>query len=168
MTREEIVNEYLKEHRHDVLLNPYAGLLDFAKYLDEHSELPEDLEEAAERYAQFYDQDLSDENGNFVNGCGDLRVAFIAGAEWQRKQDQNLIELAEDHAMLAGMNKMKQEMMEKAVEGRVIKSYNPVAAIGQPTLHGIELIYPDKGKPYLVAGETVKVIFIPEKSEKVK
>lgn len=83
-------------------------------------------------------------------------------AEWQKKQDQQLIELAEDHAMLAGMNKMKEQMMKSAVEGRVIKSYNPVTAIGQPTLHGIELIYPDKGKPYLVAGDKVKMIVIAE------
>ena len=56
-------------------------------FLDSLSEQPvEGLEEAAERYAQFYEQDLSDENGNFVNGCGDLLVAFIAGAKWQAEQ----------------------------------------------------------------------------------
>lgn len=30
MNIEEFVNEYLQEHRHDVLLNPYNGLIDFA------------------------------------------------------------------------------------------------------------------------------------------
>ena len=50
MTREEIINEYLKDHRHDVLLNPYAGLLDFAKYLDEHPEFPAGLEEEISSY----------------------------------------------------------------------------------------------------------------------
>ena len=154
MTREEIVNEYLKEHRHDVLLNPYAGLLDFAKYLDEHSELPKGPEEAAERYAQFYDQDLSDENGNFVNGCGDLRVAFIAGAEYQRKQDQSLIELAEDHAMLAGMNKMKEEMMEKAVEAEV-NTYEDLAAGKSWAEFVVEM-------PTNSLGDKVKVIVITE------
>ena len=45
--------------------------------------------------------------------------AFKAGAEWQKSKDQELIELAEDHAMLAGMNKMEQQMLDGAVEGRI-------------------------------------------------
>lgn len=40
-------------------------------------------------------------------------------AEWQKKKDQETIELAEDHAMLAGMNRMKEEMMKDAVYGYV-------------------------------------------------
>ena len=35
------------------------------------------------------------------------------GAQWQKQQDQSTIELAEDHAMLAGMEKMKEEMIDK-------------------------------------------------------
>ena len=35
-------------------------------------------------------------------------------AKWQEKQDQSTIELAEDHAMLAGMNKMEQQMMSES------------------------------------------------------
>ena len=35
MNIEEFVNEYLKEHRHDVLLNPYNGLIDFANAFKE-------------------------------------------------------------------------------------------------------------------------------------
>jgi len=31
MKIEELVNEYLKEHRHDILLNPYDGLIEFTK-----------------------------------------------------------------------------------------------------------------------------------------
>ena len=36
-------------------------------------------------------------------------------ANWQKQQDQETIELAEDHAMLAGMEKMKEQMTEKAI-----------------------------------------------------
>lgn len=72
--------------------------------LSKHS-LPSDLEEAA---TEFANQDCV----TFIS----RKKGFIAGAEYQRKQDQQLIELAEDHAMLAGMNKMKEEMMEKAEE----------------------------------------------------
>lgn len=35
MNIEEFVNDYLKEHRHDVLLNPYNGLIDFANAFKE-------------------------------------------------------------------------------------------------------------------------------------
>lgn len=49
----------------------------------------------------------------------DIRYIAHHFAEWQKQKDQETIELAEDHAMLAGMNKMKEEMMENAVYGYV-------------------------------------------------
>jgi len=51
----------------------------------------------------------------------DVIKAFKAGAKWQEAKDQSTIELAEDHAMLAGMEKMKEEMMAKAIDGYVIE-----------------------------------------------
>lgn len=75
--------------------------------------LPDDVDEAAYNFALHYDNGTCD---------GIAQDCFIAGAEYQRKQDQQLIELAEDHAMLAGMNKMKEEMMEKAFRCEIIKS----------------------------------------------
>lgn len=44
-------------------------------------------------------------------------------ANWQKQQDQETIELAEDHAMLAGMEKMKEQMMAKAVDGDITFDY---------------------------------------------
>jgi hypothetical protein len=41
-------------------------------------------------------------------------------AEWQKQKDQETIELAEDHEMLAGMMKEREEMMKDAVEGEEI------------------------------------------------
>lgn len=35
MNIEEFVNSYLQEHRHDILLNPYNGLIDFANTFKE-------------------------------------------------------------------------------------------------------------------------------------
>ena len=46
----------------------------------------------------------------------DVEDACKLGAKWQKEQDQSTIELAEDHAMLAGMEKMKEEMMAKAID----------------------------------------------------
>ena len=42
---------------------------------------------------------------------------FYRGSKWQEKQDQETIELTEDHAILAGMEKMKKQIMAIAVDG---------------------------------------------------
>ena len=76
-------------------------------------------------------------------------------AEWQKVQDQKTIELAEDHAMLAGMNKMEQQMMEKAVEGRV----------GQAGFHNsIYIKHPDFTDTIdkFDKGDKVKIIIVKE------
>lgn len=52
--------------------------------------------------------------------CDDIARHF---AEWQKKKDQETIELAEDHAMLAGMNKIKEEMMKDAVETIIVNDW---------------------------------------------
>lgn len=44
-------------------------------------------------------------------------------AEWQRKQDQETIELAEDHAMLAGMMKEREEMIKDAINAEVLTNF---------------------------------------------
>lgn len=73
----------------------------------------EDLEEAAKHclYAILYDDVYV---GNPTEE--DCIRCFKAGAEWQKKKDQETIELAEEHAMLAGMEKMREEIMKDAVE----------------------------------------------------
>jgi len=53
-------------------------------------------------------------------------------------------------------------MMEDAIEGRVIETYNPVTEEGKPYLRGITLIYEDKNKPYLTVGDIFKFIITNE------
>ena len=76
----------------------------------------EELEEAARSYSD-----------NLDNICGSIgeqvRNSFKAGAKWQEKQDQSTIELAEDHAMLSCMEKMKEEMFAKAIDGVIAIDY---------------------------------------------
>lgn len=74
----------------------------------------EDFEEAAKHY--LYGAILYDDVyvGNPTEE--DCIRCFKAGTEWQRKKDQETIELAEDHAMLAGMMKEREEIMKDAVE----------------------------------------------------
>jgi len=68
------------------------------------------LEEAAEEYASL-EYDCHSETDAFYAML--QKDGFIAGAKWQKKQDQETIELAEDHAMMAGMNKAKAEFDQK-------------------------------------------------------
>lgn len=129
---------------------PYVEFVEELALMDV-PEPPEDPEEAAYKYADTicpveYPESFNDEQ---------LRNAFIAGAEYQRKQDQQIIELAEDHAMLAGMNKMKEEMMEKAMEGEVI-GYDDGTGKFITVLEDL----PDDS-PYKVH-DKVKLIVIPE------
>lgn len=60
----------------------------------------DDLEEAATKYAQ--DKYLPVQTAQ----------SFKAGAQWQKQQDQSTIELAEDHAYLAGQEKI----IDKAIK----------------------------------------------------
>ena len=66
-------------------------------------------------------------------------------------------ELVEDHAMLAGMNKMEQQMMAKAVDA-VVK----VDAGGYPYIPQIELYDYGKDIPLAKEGDKYKVILIKE------
>ena len=82
----------------------------------------EELEEAANKYGkEQYGRKIS-LLPDRCRGCyAPIVTAFKAGAKWQKKQYKETIEVAEDHAMLAGMEKMKEEMMKDAVGGYVIK-----------------------------------------------
>ena len=87
-------------------------------------------------------------------------------AEWQKQKDQEIIELAEDHAMLAGMNKMKEEMMKDAVEGVVHHfPHDELAAVhyNDPKGTPMSIYVSSKG---LSAGDRVKIIIVKEKEEK--
>ena len=77
-------------------------------------------------------------------------IGFKAGAEWQKKQDQETIELAEDHAMLAGMNKMEQQILSKATDA--IMQFDELDDL-VPTLE-------DMQKFGFKSGDKVKVIIL--------
>jgi hypothetical protein len=75
---------------------------------------------------------VSDDLGEYINELSKQfpEVSFaklsrisVRVAKWQKQQDQSTIELAEDHAMLAGMEKMKEEMMAKAIDGDITFDY---------------------------------------------
>ena len=67
-----------------------------------------DLDEYAYQCAYDMSNDWAIDNPTWH----DVEDACKLGAKWQEKQDQSTIELAEDHAMLAGMNKMEEQIMK--------------------------------------------------------
>ena len=78
------------------------------RYIDSLEEEPvsNDLEAAAHSYVDTTIEWFDSEG----NPC--CYPAFIAGAQWQKERDQFTIELAKDHAYLAGQEKI----IEKACE----------------------------------------------------
>lgn len=101
-------------------------------------------------------KDLEEAAAKF-DGSMDCVGCFIGGAQWQKQQDQSTIELAEDHAMLAGMEKMKEQMMVKAVEATV-----HIDAGGYPYIPQMELYDYDKDIPLAKEGDKYKVVLIKE------
>jgi len=83
--------------------------------------------------------------------------AIEFGAKWQKEQDKETIELAEDHAMLAGMEKMKEELMAKAVEVTV-----HIEAGNYPYIPQMELYDYDNDVPLAKEGDKYKVVLIKE------
>lgn len=86
--------------------------------------------------------------------------AIEFGAKWQKEQDQSTIELAEDHAMLAGMEKMKEQMMAKGVDG-VVHHFEKceVASIHYNDPTGVPMSYFMSSKGFLT-GDKVKIVVI--------
>ena len=83
----------------------------------------DDLEGAAEQYGKedtilpdyYNDGDIPD----YERWTAD---AFKAGAEWQKAQDQQTIELAEEHALLAGMIQERERMMKDAIDATIVET----------------------------------------------
>lgn len=84
-----------------------------AEYLTKHCQEPagEDFESEWKRY--------SDSKGG---GAVTMNIKDVAKhfTEWQKTQDRQTIELAEEHAMLAGMMQEREQMMKDAIEGKVV------------------------------------------------
>ena len=118
----------------------------------------EDLEEAAKNVGQKYFPDEYNIWARPNYEAVKVECAFKDGANWQKAQDQSIIELAEDHAMLAGMEKMKEQLMAEAIDVEV-----KMDAGGYPYIDKtIELYDYDKNIPIAKEGEKYKVVLIKE------
>ena len=89
--------------------------VDVDKFMDE----VRGREPACEELEKELDEFLKDHVfGKLINRNAGLALARHF-AEWQSKQDKETIELAEDHAYLAGAVNEREKMMKEAVECRV-------------------------------------------------
>jgi hypothetical protein len=137
-------------------------LLSFIDSLQEEP-VSEDLEEAADCYKDMITPEEVDdsEHAYYYETYTEYQIAdaFKAGAKWQKEQDQKTIELAEDHAMLAGMEKMKEQMMKNAVDSEAVLNYY---GINDKKYYAIGNEEVDGEKYNLHDGDKVKLIIIKE------
>lgn len=83
---------------------------------------PNDLEKAARKSAIApFNLDVDEEHLYEYPYLPIAEQKFIEGAKWQEEQDQETIELAEDHAYLAGAVNEREKILSEAVEGEITK-----------------------------------------------
>ena len=134
------------------------GCVDILSFIDSLEEEPvnEDLEKAASIFARKDSEEISNP-ANFYYTVADKVRVFKAGAKWKEEEMQSIIELAEDHAMFAGMEKMKEQLMTKAIDAEV-----KIDAGNYPYIPQIELYNYDKDIPLAKEGDRYKVILVKE------
>lgn len=121
---EEKSRLFTEAHKEDVVLNDtLSNPLEISRHGNSHIE--ETLEEAARKIATRHSHITGDTY--YANDAW----FFKKGAQWQKQQDQSTIELAEDHAYLAGQEKM----IAKACEW--LKSYRQDTPDGTGYISGI-------------------------------
>lgn len=131
---------------------------DILRYINSLQEEPvsEDIEKEIDHaHKLFYEEVGWDSDEGARAYVADWFAYYFA--KWQKEQDQSTIELAEDHAILAGMEKMKEQMMKDATEATV-----HIEAGNYPYIPQIELYDYDKDVPLAKEGDKYKVILIKE------
>ena len=123
----------------------YDEVLSFLSTIESKMTVSKYLEEAANEFAN---QDCV----TFIS----RKKGFIAGAGWQAGQDKETIELAEDHAYLAGAVNEREKMLKEAVEGTVDSKY-----------WGYKVIHPDTKQlntllESMSHGDKVRIIIVKE------
>lgn len=172
----DILMDFQEEYSNEVINRPmlaslYAGnILSFIDSLQEEP-VSEDLEMAAllyypkmSRISESHGIIPADNESHYLGDANeDKRKAFIVGAQWQKEQDQSTIELAEDHAMLAGMEKMKEQIMTKSIEAVVsqVPCSNEIILYNPSSVDKYYLPQ-EMNKLGLNKGDKVKVIVIKE------
>lgn len=111
VSQAEAFHKIGKEDKESYYASLASNMNSLSCFIDSIKEDPvsNDLEEAATKHAR---KQLSNPDYPTYNDEYEMECAFEAGAQWQKERDQSTIELAEDHAYLAGQEKI----IEKACE----------------------------------------------------
>lgn len=125
----------------------------------EEKKLPEGLDEAAEEYA--YNVDVTGNGGEDYQD--DVRIAFKAGAEWQKSQMirdcsvQASYEAEIEKAEERGYNLCKEQMLKDAVDGEIVNL--------MPDRNYVKVDREAIAKAVSVfkEGDQVKIVIVPEK-----
>jgi len=118
------------------------------EYAEKKREAPTDLEEAAKEYTQRMLESWKFDS----TGLRSIREPFIAGAEWQEKQDEVEKNLKYLYGMDEGARIMKEQMMKDAVEGEVVSALENVNYVRTMS----------KVPSWLHFGQKVKLIIVKE------
>ena len=151
-----------KEPIDGVLYAAACGIKNKGQIEKPEKPVPHDLEEAAGEYAEKHGFRIPyDGSDNFYDNI-DVKASkegFIAGAEWQKEQDNAISRQAEAERIKTqqmcyekGQADMKRKMMQEAVEGYVVKDITGSLAV---TAKGINL----DGFKF---GDKVSVIVLPK------
>ena len=138
----------------------YHILCNLDAYIDSLQEEPvsEDLEEEIKKIKKDYFPNASDPTIPLRSiWIEDIARHF---ANWQKEQDKETIELAEDHAMLAGMEKMKEQLLKDTVSATVIT--DPDAHGADYGLQKLDVKFQELESKGFKSGTKVKLIIIKE------
>lgn len=89
-----------------------------------NNNVDDDLEKIFDKMADaYFDKVLIEDCNMPEHEATHNRLSYFlglkTGANWQKHKDQKTIELAEEHALLAGRMQMKEEMMKNAIDGEM-------------------------------------------------
>ena len=124
----EVISRFMPRKRNaasrDWVCNLSDGTCIDESQLEYIEESIDGLDEAADEYAEKHGFRVPyDGSDNFYDDV-DVKAskdAFIAGPNWQKQHDAELIEIAYNDGITIGMTKQKEQMMKEAVEGQVRK-----------------------------------------------
>ena len=138
-------NYYLDNHEQAVGYE--SAVLDMECFLDTLEEpVCEELKEAAEKYAY---NGTSDEWRSRLKPIADEIIKnFIAGANWQKAHDAELIEIAYNDGITIGKTKQKEQMLKEAVKWLVDDDYAPRTDKGKFILGSVGIGYNGYYIPY--------------------
>ena len=105
--------------------NTFTDILSFINTLEVKEEEEEPVSEGLDMEIDYYLRELQSFKSEHGIDCytvsiEDMNEICRHFANWQKEQDQSIIELAEDHAMFAGMEKMKEQMMKDAIPANIL------------------------------------------------